>query len=210
MIRNRLLFVTLLVIPFLGSAVSTAAQGGTGKETPKPAKPTASANRQPSVVNLVGTTWGLEGRDSAKIIGKAVFEFLANGQLRSNGELGKDAVWKLTGRRVVITFVDGGSKSVMSGIISGNHIDGTITATESNGITHQAKFSANRADAALIAELAYWNTIKASSNPDDFKTYLQKYPYGAFVEEAVYRMRTFEAEKNPSPSPTPLIQPSQF
>jgi len=211
MIRRELLFLTLLVLLFHTSAVSTVAQGGTGKETPKPPKTSGgatktSANRQPPVVNLAGTTWGIEGREGAKILGKGVFEFLASGQLRTNGELQQNTVWKQTGRKVVITFADGRSKSVMNGIISANQINGTIVGTDADGASHQGQFSAKRADKGLLAELAYWNGIKGSSNAEDFKTYLQKYPYGAFVEDAVFRMRALETEKSASPSPTPLIR----
>lgn len=37
-------------------------------------------------------------------------------------------------------------------------------------------------------ELSYWETIKNSTNPDDFKSYLEKYPNGQFTELA--RRRT--------------------
>jgi tetratricopeptide (TPR) repeat protein len=41
-------------------------------------------------------------------------------------------------------------------------------------------------DPAAI-ELAYWDTIKTSNNPDDFKSYLDKYPDGQFAELAKSR-----------------------
>jgi len=41
-------------------------------------------------------------------------------------------------------------------------------------------------DPAAI-ELAYWDTIKNSNNPDDFKSYLDKYPDGQFAELAKSR-----------------------
>ncbi|HYW72643.1 MAG TPA: caspase family protein, partial [Pyrinomonadaceae bacterium] len=41
-------------------------------------------------------------------------------------------------------------------------------------------------DPAAI-ELAYWDTIKSSTNPNDFKAYLDKYPDGQFAELAKSR-----------------------
>src|SRR6267378_2554318 len=35
-------------------------------------------------------------------------------------------------------------------------------------------------DAASAAEMIFWNSIKDSTNPDDFKVYLKKYPDGEF------------------------------
>jgi Caspase domain len=39
----------------------------------------------------------------------------------------------------------------------------------------------------VAIELAYWDTIKNSTNPDDFKAYLDKYPDGQFAEIAKLR-----------------------
>jgi tetratricopeptide (TPR) repeat protein len=44
----------------------------------------------------------------------------------------------------------------------------------------------NTVDPAAI-ELAYWDTIKNSNNPNDFKSYLDKYPDGQFAELAKSR-----------------------
>ena len=41
-------------------------------------------------------------------------------------------------------------------------------------------------DPAAI-ELAYWDTIKSSNNPEDFKSYLEKYPDGQFASLAKSR-----------------------
>ncbi len=42
-------------------------------------------------------------------------------------------------------------------------------------------------------ELAFWDSIKASTNADDYKVYLKKYPGGAFVELANNRLASIEA-----------------
>jgi hypothetical protein len=43
-------------------------------------------------------------------------------------------------------------------------------------------------------EMVYWNTIKDSRNPADFKAYVTKFPGGLFVELANGRIATLEAE----------------
>lgn len=43
------------------------------------------------------------------------------------------------------------------------------------------------------AEIAFWNSIKDSSNPEDFKAYLQEYPQGKFVTLAKNRLSAMES-----------------
>lgn len=43
-------------------------------------------------------------------------------------------------------------------------------------------------------EMTYWNAIKDSRNPGDFKAYVTKFPNGLFVEIAKGRVEMFEAE----------------
>lgn len=45
-----------------------------------------------------------------------------------------------------------------------------------------------RAEAALAVEMSEWDRIKASSNPDDFYSYLQKFPGGFVSEQAQFRL----------------------
>jgi len=45
-------------------------------------------------------------------------------------------------------------------------------------------------------EMMYWNAIKDSRNPSDFRAYITKFPGGLFVELANSRIATFEAEAN--------------
>ncbi len=40
-------------------------------------------------------------------------------------------------------------------------------------------------DRSVTAELAYWNTIKDSANPDDYRTYLENFPDGMFFDPAL-------------------------
>src|SRR5258708_19518761 len=43
-------------------------------------------------------------------------------------------------------------------------------------------------------EMTYWNAIKDSRNPADFRAYVTKFPKGLFVEIANGRIEMFEAE----------------
>jgi hypothetical protein len=45
-------------------------------------------------------------------------------------------------------------------------------------------------------EMMYWNAIKDSRNPSDFKAYVTKFPGGLFVELANSRIATLEGEAN--------------
>jgi hypothetical protein len=69
-----------------------------------------------------------------------------------------------------------------------------------------AELAKSRANAARPAgggggggdsvEMMYWNAIKDSRNPSDFKAYVTKFPGGLFVELANSRIATLEAETN--------------
>src|SRR5947209_19948093 len=57
-------------------------------------------------------------------------------------------------------------------------------------------------------EIAFWNSIKDSRDPADFRAYLEQYPNGKFVALAKNRLKTFEAAKksnetSPSTTSTP-------
>jgi hypothetical protein len=54
-------------------------------------------------------------------------------------------------------------------------------------------------DSAAI-ELSYWETIRDSSNPEDFKAYLRKYPGGTFAELAMSRINSLERSSSPKQS----------
>ena len=50
-------------------------------------------------------------------------------------------------------------------------------------------------------ELSYWETIKNSTDPEDFKAYLDKYPNGKFAELARSRVRQLaRPARNPVPA----------
>jgi lipoprotein NlpI len=64
-------------------------------------------------------------------------------------------------------------------------------------------------------DIAYWNSIKSSKNADDYKTYLEKYPNGEFVDLAKLRVEQYSAPAatvqpaEPAPVAAPVEQPAQ-
>ncbi|MDX6575359.1 MAG: hypothetical protein QOE96_1312 [Blastocatellia bacterium] len=55
-------------------------------------------------------------------------------------------------------------------------------------------------DSATAAETIFWNSIKDSTNPDDFKEYLKKYPNGEFADLAKNRLKTIGTEQPKAPT----------
>ena len=61
-------------------------------------------------------------------------------------------------------------------------------------------------------ELAFWNSVKDSRNPDDFDAYLKTYPHGSFVRLAEVRLRALKAPPPAiagpavmAPTPAPVV-----
>lgn len=97
---------------------------------------------------------------------------------------------KLPGYRTVTTEVEmkaGETSNVKLELVALNA--GEAPAEES---TRPARSAPSRD--ASATELAFWDSIKSSSNPDDFKLYIKKYPSGAFVELANARLERFEQD----------------
>lgn len=77
-------------------------------------------------------------------------------------------------------------------VIEGYRADELVLAV-TNGATNAASNSipnVQPVDPAAI-ELSYWDTIKNSTNPEDFKSYLDKYPDGQFAALAKSRANSF-------------------
>ena len=63
-------------------------------------------------------------------------------------------------------------------------------------------------DSAAAAEMIFWNSIKDSTNAEDYRAYLKKYPSGEFADLANNRIKGLEAVKaQPSPVATPIPEP---
>jgi PEGA domain len=62
----------------------------------------------------------------------------------------------------------------------------------------------------LEVELAFWNSIKDSKNPEEFAAYLRRYPHGQFAELATIRMNALSTQKSTGPEPTsPTPEPAK-
>jgi hypothetical protein len=51
-------------------------------------------------------------------------------------------------------------------------------------------------DKSVSAELAFWNSIKDSTNPMDFKTYLENFPNGMFADPALQKFEQTGGQKS--------------
>ena len=68
-------------------------------------------------------------------------------------------------------------------VIEGYRADELVLAVTNSASTRRTPASTpnvHTVDPAAI-ELSFWDTIKNSNNPDDFKSYLDKYPDGQFA-----------------------------
>lgn len=61
------------------------------------------------------------------------------------------------------------------------------------------------ADMEFWEDLAFWETIKDSDNPEEFALYLELYPQGRFVQLARLRLRTLGGESSDT-SATPVVE----
>ena len=78
----------------------------------------------------------------------------------------------------------------------------TTTPKRSPAPRRSASSSSSRAgkaagEAAKAAEIVFWNSIKDSTNPEDFKAYLKRYPNGEFAELATNKLKTLEPGTQP-------------
>jgi uncharacterized caspase-like protein len=86
---------------------------------------------------------------------------------------------------------------------------------ESSSLVGNFYFSPSSLDEALAIEktakaidptafeLSYWDTIKNSTNADDFKAYLERYPQGQFAQLAKNRIVTLQPVTKPADSSAP-------
>jgi hypothetical protein len=82
------------------------------------------------------------------------------------------------------------------------------STTSGRGNTNQTAKS--KEDEAVATERTYWETIRSSTDPEDFRAYLKRYPNGVYADLANNRIRALEAAKTqpaPTPIPTPVPTP---
>jgi len=66
---------------------------------------------------------------------------------------------------------------------------GSCSNTANIPPANDSSFSKSNVDPTAI-ELSYWDAIKTSTDPEDFKSYLEKYPNGQFADIARRRAKT--------------------
>ncbi len=86
-----------------------------------------------------------------------------------------------------------------SSLVGSFYFSGGASSTGSNSGANNAAPSETRFDAAAF-EYSYWETIKNSTNSDDFKAYLDKYPDGQFTALAKNKIKNLEASAKPADS----------
>ena len=80
---------------------------------------------------------------------------------------------------------------------------------------NQSSVSSAQATSSTIIEKAYWDSVKDSKNPDEFRNYLEQFPNGLFASLAVTRIRALEQSNTKllatattlSANPTTLASP---
>src|SRR5207245_11636796 len=83
--------------------------------------------------------------------------------------------------------------------IEGFRADELVVAV-TNGASNIADATPNVAAADPVAiELSFWDSIKSSTNPEDFKAYLDKYPDGQFAALARNKIKTSGASSSEVP-----------
>ena len=80
-----------------------------------------------------------------------------------------------------------------------------FTAPKSTGTSTAP---ANESNDSAAFELSYWETIKTSNDPEDFKAYLAKYPDGQFAGLAKNRIRNLATATTTNGTGTADRQPS--
>ena len=121
----------------------------------------------------------------------AVVEGLKGGAANDKGEVTLSQLVKYVQEAVPKRIaIDLGSTKQQKpfAVIEGYRADELVLAVTSAASNTASTMPGNIAtvDPAAI-ELAYWDTIKNSNNPEDFKSYLAKYPDGQFAELAKLR-----------------------
>lgn len=77
--------------------------------------------------------------------------------------------------------------------------DGQFSALARNKVRslESSAKSETKPSSDVATDLAFWDSIKTSTNPEDFKAYLEKFPAGTFTALAKNRMSSLEAATEP-------------
>lgn len=134
----------------------------------------------------------------------ALVEGLKGGAANEQGEITLAGLVKylqeVVPKRVQLDL--GGDKNQRPfAIVEGYKADDLVISIVAKGSTSTGSTTktSDSADPTAV-ELSFWDTIKNSSNPEDFKAYLQQYPNGRFATLA--RIRANPTTSNQPPSTT--------
>ena len=61
----------------------------------------------------------------------------------------------------------------------------------------------DRATEELRAEMVFWESVRSSNDPADYRAYLEQYPNGKFAVLARNRLATLSAPQSPPSAPAP-------
>ena len=132
----------------------------------------------------------------------ALVEALKGAAANEKGEVTLAALVKYLQERVpkqVFMDLGSGKEQRPFAEIGGYKADDLIISVVSKTSAATAQALPQSSNDSLTVELSFWDTIKTSTNPDDFKAYLQEYPDGKFVSLARNRINSLEAAPKPEP-----------
>jgi Caspase domain len=133
-------------------------------------------------------------------------EGLKGGAANEKGEVTLEALIRYVQDRVpkhVLADLGAGKEQKPFAEIGGYRADQLVIAVAAPRSTGQSASNTGEPTTVLqkvdpaAVELAYWEAIKNSTDPEDFKSYLQKYPNGQFAELARRRANPTPATANP-------------
>ena len=139
----------------------------------------------------------------------AMVEALKGGAANDKGEITLSQLVKYVQENVPKRIaIDLGSTKQQRpfAVIEGYRADELVMAVTNNA-SQVAETTPNVAivDPAAL-ELAFWDTIKNSNNPEDFKSYLEKYPDGQFAGLAKSRAQATRPANNPAYSDSGSVE----
>jgi formylglycine-generating enzyme required for sulfatase activity len=102
----------------------------------------------------------------------------------------------------VLILTSTGARTVLSFQGKGGEVVAKPTPTPKKTTTRTRTNTRSTGSKTGVDELAFWETIKNSTDPEDFKAYLEQYPKGKFAPLARNKLRTLEASQ-PKTSATP-------
>ena len=130
----------------------------------------------------------------------AIVEALKGGAVNPAGEVTLSELIKFVQdavpKRIAIDL-GGGKQQRPFATIEGYKAEELVLSAPGAGAASQAASvpsGGSFVDPAAI-ELSFWDTIKTSSNPDDFKAYLEKYPDGQFAVLARNRLNAVQTQR---------------